>query len=141
MAEPSQDWEIKWELLVADVWADPELKQRLLKDPAKVFAERGMTPPEGKDIKILEETEKTWYMVIPEKPAEGELSEEELEGVAGGFPCVVVSPCRCRCGGVPCGPCGPCRGGPCGGCGPCGGGPCGGGPCRGGPCRGGPCHP
>jgi len=124
MAEPSQDWEIKWELLVADAWADPELKKRLLKDPAKVFAERGMVPPAGKDIKILEETESTWYMVIPEKPAEGELSEEELEGVAGGFPCFLPPPCRCGIG--LCGPCGPC-------------GPCRGGPCRGGPCRGGPC--
>ena len=106
MAEiQSSDWELKWELLVADAWADPALKKRLMDDPAKVLAERGIAVPQGTQVKIIENTANVTHLVIPTKPAEGELSEEELAGVAGG---------HCGCGRCGCGRCG------CGGCGGCG---------------------
>jgi hypothetical protein len=104
MAETySRDWELKWELLVADAWADPALKKRLLENPAVVLKERGITLPSGVQPKIVEDTDKVAHLVLPSKPAEGELSEQELASVAGGAE-------RCRgCGG-----CGGCRG--CSGC-------------------------
>ena len=108
------DWELRWGLLVADAWADEALKERLLSDPAAVLKERGITTPPNVQIKTIEDTANVMHLVLPMKPAEGELSEEELSTVAGGW----------------CGGCG-CRG--CGGCGGCGGG-CGCGGCRG--CRG-----
>jgi len=118
MAEQHQeDWELRWELLVADVWADPALKKRLLKDPAAVLKERGISPPKGVQVQVHEETDAVMHLVIPTKPAEGELSEKELETVAGGH-CGGYGGCGCRgCGGCGCrgdGGCRFCRG--CRGC-------------------------
>lgn len=87
MAEQESDWGLKWELLVADAWADPELKQRLVKEPKTVLKERGISPPPGKQFKVVEETEDTVHLIIPPKPEEEELSEEQLEAVAGGGSC------------------------------------------------------
>lgn len=140
MAHQEGGWELKWELLVADAWNDPALKQRLLNDPASVLNERGIKVPAGIQIKVVENSDSVEHLVLPTKPEEGELSEEELETVAGGHFSGLVIGCGgggfgggfggCRgCGGG-----GGCRG--CGGCGGCGGcrGCGGGGGCRG--CRG-----
>lgn len=78
------DWELRWELLVADAWADPALKKRLLENPAAVLKERGMAVSAGKQIKVMEDSEKVEHLILPTRPAEGELSEAELESVAGG---------------------------------------------------------
>jgi hypothetical protein len=79
------DWELKWDLLLADAWADPALKKRLLENPAAVLKERGIAIPEGCQVKVVEDTDKVQHLVIPGKPAEGELSEQELSSVAGGY--------------------------------------------------------
>jgi hypothetical protein len=123
MAEEREgSWDLKWELLVADAWSDPELKKRLLADPTAVCAERGIALPKGRKIKVIEDSDTVTHFVLPSKPAGEELSEEALESVAGGGGCFGCFGCL-GCGG--CGGCG-CRG--CGGCGGCRG--CGGG-CRG----------
>jgi len=86
------DWELKWELLVADAWADPALKKRLLENPTAVLKERGISVPEGVQVKVLEDSEKVEHFILPTRPVESELSEEELESVAGGH----CRGCRCR---------------------------------------------
>ncbi|MGF1470871.1 MAG: NHLP leader peptide family RiPP precursor [Rubrobacteraceae bacterium] len=68
---------------------DEELRQRLLNDPkAAIEQEIGASLPEEVEIQAVEETQDTVYLVLPPKPrsaAEGsELSEQELQGVAGG---------------------------------------------------------
>jgi len=80
------DFETKWELLVADTWDDPELRQRLLNDPHAVLKERGIAIPQGLQIKVLEDTETVEHLVLPGPygVSEDELSERELESVAGG---------------------------------------------------------
>ena len=71
------DWELKWELLVADAWADPALKKRLLENPAAVLKEEGLEAPYGVEVKVVESTDKVLYLVLPHNPI-GELSEQEL---------------------------------------------------------------
>ncbi|MGF1470884.1 MAG: NHLP leader peptide family RiPP precursor [Rubrobacteraceae bacterium] len=68
---------------------DEELRQRLLDDPkAAVEQEMGTSLPEGLEIRAVEETQDTVYLVLPPKPqgiAEGgQLSVQELESMAGG---------------------------------------------------------
>ena len=73
----------QWSQIVAKAWADDKFKQRLLANPAAVLKENGMTMPAGVIVKVVENTEKVIYLTLPAKPS-GELSEADLEKVAGG---------------------------------------------------------
>jgi hypothetical protein len=75
--------------IIAKVWKDNAFKQELLSNPKAVYSrELQQELPDGLEIKILEETSNTLYLVIPRNPLNAEvtedLSEEALESVAGG---------------------------------------------------------
>lgn len=65
-------------------WKDAGFKAQLLSDP-RAALEQGadLRIPDGVTVKVLEESADTIYVVIPQNP-DAELSEEELEAVAGG---------------------------------------------------------
>jgi hypothetical protein len=68
---------------------DEEFRQRLLEDP-KGTADRevGIRLPEGIEVRVVEERTDTIYLVLPSSSLVGgeggELSDQELEAVAGG---------------------------------------------------------
>jgi hypothetical protein len=65
----------------------PAFKQRLIADPAAVFAEAGVPAPKGKTIRVLEETSAVDYFILPPPPGGGGgMSDVELDAVAGGVP-------------------------------------------------------
>jgi len=78
------DFQYQWSQLVAKAWADPAFKARLLADPAGVLKEQGLIVPAGITLKVVENTDKVLHLTLPIKPAEKELSEEELQRTAGG---------------------------------------------------------
>ncbi len=80
--------------LIAKAWADEEFKARLKADPKAAMAEVGMDLAEGVEIEVVESTLEKIYLVIPPKPEPvGELSDEDLEKVAGGiFKTMVKTP-------------------------------------------------
>ena len=67
---------------------DEDFRQRLLADPkAAVEEELGIQLPAEVQIRVVEETADTIYLALPSaSPAGegGELSDQELEAVAGG---------------------------------------------------------
>ena len=74
--------------LVERAWKDESFKQALKDNPrATIFDAFGITVPDNVNLTILEESDSEAYFVIPPKPVEvtlGELSDVELEVVAGG---------------------------------------------------------
>ncbi|MGE0043629.1 MAG: NHLP leader peptide family RiPP precursor [Vicinamibacterales bacterium] len=73
-------------LIVKHCWEDEGFHKEFVADPAACFVKylnvpRANIPP----ITVHDEAPGTWHIVIPAKPvAAGELSDEELEKVAGG---------------------------------------------------------
>lgn len=77
--------------IIATAWQDDAFRKRLLSDPKGLFEERlNIKLPPSLQISVHEETENRLYFVIPAKPLAkvGELSDQDLEKVAGG----VVAP-------------------------------------------------
>jgi hypothetical protein len=75
---------------------DNAFKQELLSQPnAVIERELGITLPEGADIRVVEQESNIRYLVLPWRPdllEEGELSEEALEAIAGGW-CLCSKSC------------------------------------------------
>ena len=70
--------------VVAKAWRDELFKQRLLGNPEAVLREHGLPLPVGRSVRVVENTPEVVHLVLPLKPAEGELSDDQLEHVAGG---------------------------------------------------------
>jgi hypothetical protein len=67
---------------------DDSFRQMLLADPkGTIEQELGSRLPEGVEVRVVQESAQTIYLVLPVRSADlqtGELSDEELEEVAGG---------------------------------------------------------
>ena len=67
---------------------DETFRQRLLDDPkGTIQQELGSRMPESVEVRVVEETAETIYLVLPAASPVGEggeLSDEELQSVAGG---------------------------------------------------------
>ena len=70
---------------------DAAFRQELIKHPSAVVArelskvDSKATLPHGIEVKIVEETPTTMYLVLPPAVGDGELSETQLDAVAGGW--------------------------------------------------------
>jgi hypothetical protein len=79
--------------LIARAWKDPRFAEELRRDPRGVIARElaaarvASGPRPGLEIKVVEETPTTRYLVVPAKPqGAGELSQAELARIRGGGP-------------------------------------------------------
>jgi hypothetical protein len=73
------------ERLIAKSWQNPAFKQELITNSKSVLIEEGINLPDSIELRVLEESSNVLYLVIPPQPIqESELSDAELESVAGG---------------------------------------------------------
>jgi hypothetical protein len=88
---------------------DESFRQRLIEDPkGAVEQELGTRLPEGVRVVAMEETADTIYLVLPSSSplgGAGELSDSELEQVAGGWAGSVGDTCPDVCATAPAGIC------------------------------------
>jgi Nitrile hydratase, alpha chain len=88
---------------------DEAFRRRLMEDPkGAVEQELGSGLPEGVEVRVLEETADAIYLVLPSASPIGggaELSDSELEGVAGGWAGSVGDTCPNVCATAPAGIC------------------------------------
>jgi hypothetical protein len=86
METPTTDRRAIETQLIEKCWKDPEFKKRVVSDPKGMLEQHtGQKLPAGLKIVVHEEDANTLYFTIPPAPANlNELSDEELEKVAGG---------------------------------------------------------
>ena len=70
--------------IIARAWRDPAFKAKLMADPHSTLKEAGIAAPPGVKVTVVENTDTHHHLVLPPKPT-GELSDAELDKVAGGF--------------------------------------------------------
>ena len=91
----SSDWQQLETKLIARAWEDAAFKALLLKDARAAFQQAGLAYPEGLEVKVVEqaaglqikETPGVRLVLLPPKPAapaHAELSDHDLDLVAGG---------------------------------------------------------
>ena len=69
--------------LIAACWKDEALKARFLADPKAVLAEHGIEAPAHIDVKVVENTDDTVHITMPQAPQVDDLSDDEISAAAG----------------------------------------------------------
>jgi hypothetical protein len=75
----------KLQKVFARCWKDPGFKKRFLADPKAVLEENNFEVPKGVTVKVVENVPGTINIVLPANPEMADLSDDELEKVAGGM--------------------------------------------------------
>ena len=67
----------KFRKIVAKAWMDEDFKRRLLSNPGELLSAEGFEIPDGVEVRMTENTDKVFNLVLPAKPAEGDAEEIE----------------------------------------------------------------
>lgn len=73
--------------VVAKCWADPAFKAELIANTNAALAAEGIAVPAGVEIRVVENSANVVYVVLPARPAEGELSDEDMTSIVSGGSC------------------------------------------------------
>lgn len=65
--------------VVARAWSDADYKAELLSNPAAALARMGLSPPEGVELEVHENTPKKMHLILPVAPPDVEVGEREWE--------------------------------------------------------------
>jgi hypothetical protein len=73
------------DLMIRFAIENPKYRQALLTNPKATIEKQLNTSLGNVQVKAVAETADTVYVIVPHVPASGELSDADLERVAGGF--------------------------------------------------------
>ncbi|HOV81024.1 MAG TPA: NHLP leader peptide family RiPP precursor [Bacillota bacterium] len=71
------------EKIIEKAQVDQEFSKALIENPKRALGQSGVQLPEGVTIKVVEESPRVLYLVLPVDP--GELADEQLDNVTAGF--------------------------------------------------------
>jgi len=74
--------------MMSRCWEDEGYKQKLLADTNAILEKEGIPVPVGITIRVVENTANVMHYVLPRDP-KAELSDADLEAVAGGKDCFI----------------------------------------------------
>jgi hypothetical protein len=106
MANPRSRRDVELQL-IEKAWKEDAFRQALQRDAqGAVEKTLGARLPAGVQVKLVEETADTFYLVLPanlDRAPSGQLSDQQLEAVAGGWSgdsdCGSCGTCATNCGG------------------------------------------
>jgi hypothetical protein len=97
MADPRTRRDVELQL-IEKVWKDAAFRQALLTDPRGALErELGAKLPPRVQVKVLAESADTFYLVLPANPDRapaGQLTDQQLEAVAGGWTGTACATCQ-----------------------------------------------
>jgi hypothetical protein len=70
--------------LMAQVQSDKKLKQQLIDSPGAVLKAHGIPVRDGLEVRVVENTDKVAYLMLPGTSSTGELTSGQLDNVVGG---------------------------------------------------------
>ncbi len=70
------------EQIIKKAQSDKEFKKALVDNPKEALGQLGVQLPEDVEVKVVEESARVVYLVLPDNP--DELTDEQLDRVAGG---------------------------------------------------------
>jgi len=68
MEAPREELNKKYAKVIAKAWSDASFKEKLLADPRAVLEAEGISVPPGVDVKVVEQTDKQLFFVLPARP-------------------------------------------------------------------------
>lgn len=84
----------KWQQITAKARMDDAFKKKLLAEPKTVLSEGGVEIPPDVEVRMLENTHKVWYFVLP-PVLPYEVPDVDLEKVAAGQSPTSTPVCPC----------------------------------------------
>jgi hypothetical protein len=80
-----KDWQALNQQVIARALKNPDYRQTLLADPRAALGQAfGQELPANIQVKVIEQEPDTIYLLLPHGAESAELSEDELDSVAGG---------------------------------------------------------
>jgi hypothetical protein len=74
--------------VIAKAWSDRSFKEKLFSDPKTVLEANGVILPTGLEVKVVEQTNKLIYVVIPFRPEDAEGGSWQCEDDTYDTPCI-----------------------------------------------------